>query len=209
MAEVIVWGAGGHGRVVAEAAVRMGYRLVGYADANHARIGSVADAAGRMVLFHEDSIEAWVSESGQRIVVLGVGKNSVRLARSRVFSDQQLPAIVHPAATFSASARLHPGAVVLAGAVINSSAEVGRAAIINTGAIIEHDASVGCGAHVSPGAVLAGGASLGEAAWVGANATVLPGVRIGAEAIVGAGSVVLTEVGAGVTVVGNPAQRIR
>jgi sugar O-acyltransferase (sialic acid O-acetyltransferase NeuD family) len=209
MAEVLVWGSGGHGRVVADLAHRLGHFVAGYSDADSARIGSPADFAGRSVVLEEGAIVRWLSEREGRILALGVGDNAARLAMGRRLPREQLPPLAHPAATIAADVRPGPGTVVLAGAVINTSAEIGMAVIINSGAIVEHDAVIGDGAHVAPGAVLAGAVSLGEEAWVGANATVLPGVRIGARAIVGAGSVVLAEVAPETTVVGNPARRIR
>jgi len=49
---------------------------------------------------------------------------------------------------------------------------------------------------------------VGDNAIIGANATILPGIRLGMNSIIGAGSVVTRDVGAGITVVGNPANPI-
>jgi acetyltransferase EpsM len=207
--DALVWGAGGHGRVVAELARVNGYVVAGYADADPDLLGCLVDDSGGRVLGNDALLDAWLSEEETRIVVLGVGANELRLPMSRRFPDDRIPALLHPTAIVSPSARIGPGSVVLPGAVINAAAVIGRAAIINSAAIIEHDVHVGAGAHISPGAVLTGEGQVGEAAWVGANATVLPGVRIGARAVIGAGAVVLREVPEGATVVGNPARMIR
>lgn len=50
---------------------------------------------------------------------------------------------------------------------------------------------------------------IGTNVWIGGGALILPGVTIGDDAIVGAGSVVTRDVGAGDTVVGNPARLAR
>ncbi|SEN85843.1 maltose O-acetyltransferase [Sphingomonas gellani] len=50
---------------------------------------------------------------------------------------------------------------------------------------------------------------IGANVWIGGGALILPGVTIGDDAIVGAGSVVTRDVGAGETVVGNPARLAR
>ncbi len=47
---------------------------------------------------------------------------------------------------------------------------------------------------------------IGENVWIGGGAIILPGVTIGDDAVIGAGSVVTRDVGAGTTVVGNPAR---
>jgi sugar O-acyltransferase (sialic acid O-acetyltransferase NeuD family) len=209
MREVLVWGAGGHGRVVADLARSNGYSVVGYADRNRELLQSPNDALGSRVVASEEEIGGWLDQDQARILVLGIGDNAVRLAGSRLYPDVRLPPIVHPACVVAGSVVVGPGSTVMAGAILNANVRVGRGAIINTGAILEHDVQVSDGAHVSPGAVLAGGSSVGEGGWVGANATVLPLVRVGAGAIVGAGAVVLEDVPDGATVAGNPARILR
>jgi len=44
---------------------------------------------------------------------------------------------------------------------------------------------------------------------VGSGSTVLQGVRVGAKATIGSGSVVFSKVDEGITVMGNPAKRVR
>jgi acetyltransferase EpsM len=209
MADVLVWGGSGHGRVVADVARSIGYLVAGYADVDLKRLGSVVDGLGARVLGDDAFLEAWLAEDDTRILAMGVGANQLRLAMSQRFVDDRLPTLVHPSAVIAAPMRVGPGSVILAGVVINASAVIGRAAIINSASVIEHDVVVGNGVHISPGAVLTGECRVDEEAWVGANATVLPGIRIGARAMVGAGAVVLADVPAGSTVVGNPARVIR
>ena len=47
---------------------------------------------------------------------------------------------------------------------------------------------------------------IGSDVWIGGGAIILPGVTIGDAAVIGAGSVVTRDVGAGATVMGNPAR---
>jgi maltose O-acetyltransferase len=47
---------------------------------------------------------------------------------------------------------------------------------------------------------------IGSDVWIGGGAIILPGVTIGDAAVIGAGSVVTRDVGAGATVIGNPAR---
>jgi sugar O-acyltransferase (sialic acid O-acetyltransferase NeuD family) len=209
MASALVWGSGGHGRVVADLARSNGHVVAGYADVNRERAGFVVDALGGRVLGDDAFLEGWMAEDDARILVLGVGANEPRLAMSRRFADGRIPALVHPTAAIAEPVTIGAGSVVLASAVMNASAQIGRGVIINSAAVIEHDVIVGDGVHVSPGAVLTGACRVEEGAWVGANATVLPGVRIGSRAVVGAGAVVLEDVPDGSTVVGNPARVIR
>jgi sugar O-acyltransferase (sialic acid O-acetyltransferase NeuD family) len=209
MAELLVWGAGGHGRVVADLARQVGHQVIGYADADPARADAPADAAGARTILPQSAMLEWLEGDAARVLALGVGNNALRLDLARDLPAGRLPALAHPSAVLGSGIERSPGSVVLAGAVLNVGAILGLAAVVNTAAVVEHDAIVGDGAHVSPGAVLAGGATLGVGSWLGANATVLPGVRIGDGAIVGAGAVVLKDVPAQATVVGVPARRSR
>lgn len=201
---VVVYGAGGHGRVVADVALAQGLGVLGFVD-DHKAPGTVLD--GLRVLGGRD----WLVASPGCNVALGVGDNTLREDIDTWLDARGVPltTVVHPSAILSRWASLGPGAVVFPAAVINSGASVGRGAIVNTGAVIEHDTVVGDFAHVSPNATLAGGARVGRSAHVGAGACVLPGRTIGDGSIVGAGAVVNRDVPANTVVAGVPARVLR
>lgn len=208
--KVLVWGAGGHAAVVADAAIVAGLHVAGFVDSRPGTLGQVVLPGEAPVVALDAELRSLLSTgrglpAGAQRLVLGVGDNRDRLDIARLSADDLLATVVHPRAVVAVSVALGPGSVVLAGAVINARARVGRAALINTGAIVEHDCVIGDGAHVSPGAVLAGASSVASLGWIGAGATVLPSVAVGEAATVGAGSVVTRSVPAGSTVVGVPA----
>lgn len=210
---ILIWGAGGHGKVVGELARSLGHRVAGFIDAAPERRGEIVDAAGSAVVATE--AELWLMLAAGDVlpadaehVVPAFGDNSLRLRAVTGLGPHIAPPVAHPSSIVSPSAHIGLGTVVLAGAVVNASAVIGRGVIINTASIVEHDVRVEDGAHVSPGAVLTGGVFVGECAWIGASAVVLPGVRIGSGAIVGAGAVAHRDVPAGSTVVGNPARAV-
>jgi len=208
---LLLWGGGGHGRVVADLVRALGHELVGYVEADAARLGAVVEPGGARVVMPEDELLRLLDDDkrlpgGIDAVVPAVGDNAARLRCLRRLGTFCAPALAHPAAVVSPSARLGVGTVVFAGAVINAAARIGAAVIVNTGAVVEHDCVVGDGAHVSPRAALAGGVRVGERSWVGIGASVIQGVRIGADAVVGAGAAVIRDVPDGATVVGVPAK---
>jgi sugar O-acyltransferase (sialic acid O-acetyltransferase NeuD family) len=213
-ASLLIWGAGGHGRVVADLARLKGYKVVGYIDINPHRVGTVVDKDDTRVLLSEKDLEFFLMRGeplpgGASLVALGIGDNEIRLRCLSRLGGRCAPALVHPKAVVASTVSVGPGTVIMAGAVVNDQASLGRGAIVNSGAIVEHDCVLHDGVHISPGAVLAGGVMVETLAWIGAGATVLPQVKIGPGAIVGAGAVVLRDVASGTTVVGNPARIIR
>jgi sugar O-acyltransferase (sialic acid O-acetyltransferase NeuD family) len=209
----LVWGGGGHGRVVADVARAGGATVVGFIDRDAAKVGLRISPSGDSIVLEEavflDRVMAGRGlPYSATCVALGIGDNAQRSRCRGRLDEALLPPIVHPASTVSSSARIGLGAVVMANVVVNAGASIGDGAILNTACVIEHDCVIGDDAHVSPGAILAGAVKVGAGAWVGAGATVIPGLSVGEWAVVGAGAVVIRDVPPGVTVVGNPARAI-
>jgi sugar O-acyltransferase (sialic acid O-acetyltransferase NeuD family) len=208
---LLVWGGGGHGKVVADVARAAGHAIAGYVDRDSAKLGGVVEPGGSVVVMTEDELRAVLAAGGALphgagAVALAIGDNALRAAALEALGGLAAPALVHPSAAVSPSAGLGAGTVVFPLAAVNAAATLGRGVIVNTGAIVEHDCVIGEGAHLSPGSVLGGGVAIGARSWVGAGATVLPGVRIGRGVRVGAGAVVLRDVPDGQTVAGVPAR---
>lgn len=209
---LLVWGGGGHGRVVADLVRAVGHELAGYVDRDPARLGEVVEPGGGRVVVAEQEFlrQAAVGQcaNGAGGITLGIGDNRAREASLGRVPGLYAPPLVHPSAVVSPSAALGRGTVVLPLGAVNAAARLGDAVIVNTAAVVEHDCVLEGGVHVSPGAVLAGGVQVGARSWVGAGAVVIQGVRVGRDVIVGAGAVVIRDVADGTTVVGNPARPI-
>lgn len=198
-----IWGASGHGKVVAEIAMLVGWRKIFFYDDAwplKTTLGQWEIQGGAASLFDA------LGELGG--VVVAIGHNGVRkdkLERLQAFGAEVI-SLVHPAATVSASASLGAGTVVMAGAIINADARVGIGAILNTACSVDHDCVLGDAVHISPGSHLAGGVQVGDCSWIGIGASVRQGVNIGAKVIVGAGAAVVADVVDGLTVIGVPAK---
>lgn len=206
----VIWGAGGHGRVVHDVLVACGDEVVGFVDRNppgsHLSIGG----AVRLPVASEAELAGGTLPFGATAVACGVGDCAGRLAGFLAWSGRhRSPARVHPSAILGTGVQVGEGSVVMPGVVINAGARIGRAAIVNTSAVVEHDCVLDDGVHVSPGAVLCGDVQVGRATWIGAGAVIIPGRRLGAGVTVGAGSTVLVDVPDGTTVVGSPARPTR
>jgi acetyltransferase EpsM len=209
----LIWGAGGHGKVVAELVRACGNEVAGFVDVDPAKIGQVAEPGGARVVLLQGDLLRRVRQHGSYpygidAMALAIGDNRQRQRGLGLLGECLVPHLVHPSATVSPSAVLGRGTVVFPRAVVNPDAWIGEAVIVNTRAVVEHDCRVAHGAHISPGAVLAGGVEVGERSWIGAGATVIQGVVIGSDATVGAGAVVLRDVPGNTVVVGVPARPI-
>lgn len=207
---ILVWGAGGHGRVVADLVRQCGLRMIGFVDARAWSPQREGGAGDRVITSQDDLVRRLRAEEplpgGAGAIVPGVGDNGARLSYMHLMQPVLAAPLVHPRAVVSSTVHIATGTVVLACAVVNADARIGRVAIINSAAVVEHDCVLEDGVHVSPGAILAGGVSIGRGSWIGAGAIILEGRRVGANAVVGAGAVVTRDVADGVVVVGSPAR---
>ena len=207
--ELVLFGAGGHAAVVADAAVAAGFVLAGVLSTPRPESDGRPPFGGVPWLGDPDTPLPALADLLARgaFVHAAVGDPTLRRRWLEPRGDAAA-AIVHPSAIVSPSATIQAGAFIGPRAVVNARATIGRGAIVNSGAIVEHDAVVGDYAHVAPGAILLGAAVVGAMAMVGGGAVVLPGVEIGAEATLAAGAVATIAVPPEATAIGVPA-RIR
>ena len=197
---LVIYGAGGHGLVVAETAALAGHHVLGFID----DAAAVGEAVGAWRVLGAGS------DAGDAAVIVAVGENAARwkLLQKLAAGGARIATVVHPGAHVSTSAKIGAGVFIGAAAVVNGAADLGAGAIVNSGAIVEHHVRLGAACHVGPGATLAGRVVIGDRALIGAGAVVIPGRVVGDDAVVGAGAVVVRDVPAAAKVAGCPARAI-
>lgn len=201
---LFIIGAGGHGKVVADAAMCQGnWDEIFFIDDRYPSLSSVM---GIEVVAQTNNIKQFCDENSEVIVAIGDNQIRQRLQEYAFSQGFSVASVIHPRAVIAQSAKIETGSVVFAGAIINSEATVGKGVIINTGAIIEHDCAVGDWTHICPKVGCAGGVQVGAHVWIGIGANVIQNVKIGDYAKIGAGSVVLKTVDSHQQVVGVPAK---
>jgi UDP-perosamine 4-acetyltransferase len=207
--DVIIAGAGGHGRVVLDILRAANeYTVVGFLDANQDLHG--AEIAGVPVLGNLNLLFKLKSKKiGGAIVAIGDNRIRASYAEKLGAAGLKLINAVHPSAVVSPTAQLGCNLVIAAGAIVCTDAKIADSAIINTAAVVDHECEIGEAAHIAPRVCLAGRVTVGEGAFVGIGANVLPCLRIGEHAIVGGGTLVRRDVPAGATVVGVPGRIIK
>lgn len=193
---LIIIGAGGHGKVIADNAIKNGYTDICFVD-DH--------ATGTCMGFPIAGTGADVSslDDGKTDFIIGVGNNEIR-KRIAEAHDVNWVTLVHPSAQIGACVSIGKGTVVMAGAIINPCASIGEHCIINTGAIVEHDNVIGDYAHISPNVALGGTVRVGDLTHVGIGAVVRNNIRICGMSTIGAGAVVVKDIDHCGTYIGVP-----
>jgi sugar O-acyltransferase (sialic acid O-acetyltransferase NeuD family) len=201
---ILIIGAGGHARVIAEIVSLLGHDLVGFLDDNPELKGKTL--AGSTVL---DSIEMFEAYSFDQLII-GIGNNrlryKLRTTEFKTVNNEQWFTAIHPMSIISRSAKIGFGTVIMAGTIINCDAIIENHSIINTGSTIDHDCAIADYSHIAPGVNLAGGVKIGTGTLMGIAACAIPYAKVGAWATVGAGATVVSDVNDYLTVVGTPAR---
>lgn len=202
MSSLLIFGASGHGRVVADAAQRAGiFTGLAATDRDPARCrGELLPG----VALHpcDDALSQAVA------VHIAIGDNAARERESHAAGLERVASVIHPQASISLHASIAPGCFIAAQAVVAPMAQLAQGVIVNHGVVIDHDVVVGAFSHVAPGATLGGGATIGARVLVGAGARVLPGVTVCDGAVIGAGAVVHRDITAAGVYAGVPARRV-
>ena len=204
---LIVYGSGGHAKVVVEAALAVSpNRSIILIDDNPEAHGT--KVLGCIVVGGRERLSP---QAGDVAVALGIGGNAARADILQWLTDagSRLETVIHPSATVSPSAMIGEGVFIAAKAVVIAEAIIGRGVIINTAASVDHDCRIGEAAHIAPGAHLCGNVSVGARSLVGVGTAVSPGVSIGDDVIVGAGSAVVRDLPSGGRFGGCPARALR
>lgn len=207
MKGLLIAGAGGHGKVVADTAYASGcWNNIAFLDD---RFPFLHDVLGWPVLGKLEQAADYVGDYGNLVVALG--DNLLRVNLIKKFSEIgfYIPVLVHNTAYVSKFAELAAGSVVFAKAVVNAGAKIGLGSIINTGATVDHDCLLGQGVHLSPGVHLAGKVSVGSYSQVGIGTSVIQQVFIGENVLIGAGSVIANNIKNNVVVMGVPGRVVK
>ena len=202
MKQLMIIGASGHGKVVADIAKKNGYDEICFLDDNE----SLTECGGYSVVGKSNQYADFGCDV---IVAIGNAKIRERILTEVELAGKNIPTLVHPYASVDENVEIGSGSVVVAGAVINSGAIIGKGCIINTCASVDHDCEIADYVHISVGSHVAGTVSIGEHTWIGAGAIVSNNVNICADCMIGAGAVVIRNIAKSGTYVGCPARMIR
>ena len=200
MKRILIIGASGHGKVVADIAKLNGYESILFFDDNE----SLKECGKYPVVGKTTDINNFEGD-----VIVAIGNSSIREKIQNSLYDRTVPILIHPSAVIDSTVKISEGTVVMAGAVINADVVLGRGCIINTCSSVDHDCRIGDFVHVSVGAHIAGTVEIGERTWIGIGAAVSNNVSICSECMIGAGAVVVKDIDMEGTYVGVPVRKVK
>lgn len=195
MNRLIIIGASGHGKVVADIALKIGYTDIVFLDDNE----SISECAGFQVIGKTSEAPFMYGDK-----IVAIGNASVReILLSRI----KAVTLIHPDAVIGRNVVFGEGTVVMAGAVINTDTVIGKGCIINTCSSVDHDCIIGDFVHIAVGAHLSGTVHVGNDTWIGAGSTVSNNIDICSNCIIGTGAVVVNSIDVAGTYIGVPARK--
>ena len=203
MRKLMIIGAGGHGRVIADIAQKTGlYGHIAFLDDDLSRKLPGYELMGKV-----NEYQKW---KDTHEFIVAVGNNRIRNDIQKALEKQvTITTLIHPCASIGEWVTLGAGTVAMANTAVNSGAVIGDGVIINTGSTIDHDCKIGNYVHVAPGSHISGNVSIGDRAWIGVGSSIVNNICLCDECMIGAGAVVVGDIKVMGTYVGVPARRIR
>lgn len=145
---LIILGAGGHGRVVADIARQTGrYEQIQFLD-DQAVGADIVGKCEEYFRFKDADIEMYPA----------FGNNEARIQWENKIMEAEiiLAKIVHPLAYVSPQAEVADGCVIMPYAIVNTGTIIKKACILNIGSLVDHDCILEEGCHLAPGAIVKG-----------------------------------------------------
>ena len=198
---IVIIGAGGHAKVIADIIEKSGDTVYGFLDDN-----KEAKLYGYKYYGNIAECDKIAKENIDIYFIIAIGNNNIRKQISNTYNLNYCT-LIHPSAVIGANVVIGKGTAVMANVVINPSTTIGSHCILNTGCIIEHDNKIDDYVHISPNATLGGTVNVGECTHIAIGATVINNINIVEGCTIGAGAVVVKDIIEKGNYIGIPAKR--
>ncbi|MFD1348012.1 acetyltransferase [Oceanobacillus caeni] len=203
--KLLIIGASGHGKVIADIALKMDkWQEIAFLDDDQ----NLNTIMGLEVIGVSDMAYKVINKYD---IFVGIGNNTIRkkILEKLESLGANIPILIHPSAVVGEKVSFGVGTVVMAGSVINCCTSIGKGCVINTGSTIDHDNKIGDFIHISPGAHLAGTVTVGQGTWLGISSVISNNISIASNCQIGAGAVVVKDITESGIYIGVPARRIK
>ncbi|TCT12860.1 sugar O-acyltransferase (sialic acid O-acetyltransferase NeuD family) [Natranaerovirga pectinivora] len=201
---LLIIGASGHGKVVADIAIKMNkWQDIAFLDDDD----SIKKSMGLEVIGKTSDAYTYKDEAD---FFVAIGNNATRKKIQEKLEEEGVSVVklIHPSTILGTDVEIGNGTVLMAGVVINSSGRIGKGCIINTSCSLDHDNLIGDYVHISPGVRLAGTVNISKECWIGIGSVISNNVNICSGCKLGAGSVVVKDITESGTYVGVPVRRV-
>lgn len=195
MKSIYIYGASGHGLVVADIARACGYEdiiFIDDGDNDYPTFEDIKNTSGIPISF-------------------GIGSNSIRakLFERVLKSGIEIVSLIHPSSIVSSCVTIGRGTVIMPNVVVNTNAKIGNSVILNSSSVVEHECVIDDFVHISPKVAIAGNVNIGKSTHIGIGSCVIQGITIGTNVLIGAGSVVVKNINDNTKAYGNPCKEIK
>lgn len=203
--KLLIIGASGHGKVVADIASKMEkWSDIAFLDDDQSKTSIL----NFPVINSTNAIKEYIHEY-DIFVAIGNNKTRKKLISECEHLGATLPILVHPSAIIGMDVHIGFGSVIMANSVINASTVIGVGCIINTSVSVDHDNKIGNYVHISPGAHLAGTIRVGDNCWIGAGAILRNNITLGENIVIGMSAAVIHDIQDEGTYIGIPARKMK
>ena len=207
--DVIIMGAGGHAKVIADIIHKSGDNVLGFLDDTKEKGNIIIKDINLKVIGKVDECVKISKINSNVKFIIAIGNNQIRKQISERYKDIEYYTAIHPSAQIALDVEIEEGTAIMANACINTSAKIGKHCIINTGAIVEHDNQIENYVHISPNGTCCGTVKIGELTHIGAGAIVKNNINITSECVIGAGTIVVKDINEKGTYIGVPAKKMK
>ena len=206
---VVIIGAGGHAKVIADIIIKNGDNVYGFLDDNIEK-GTIIIKEKNIKIIGDLNLRLSLPITHPELkYIVAIGNNNRRKEVTENMINNVFYTAIHPTAIIGMDVNIGEGTAIMAGTCINSNTSIGNHCIINTGAIVEHDNIIEDYVHISPNATLCGFVKIGKYVQVGAGAMIRNCVSVIHNCLIGMGATVIKDISEEGTYVGVPASKIR
>lgn len=202
MIDVIILGAGGTGREIAEMFSEVfdteNFRLKGFLsdyDTGVEALGTIKDYQ--------------ICENDRFILAIGDVTGRRKVAENILSRGGKFINFIHPLAKVLSSANIGDGVIIFPFAWVGANAEVGDFCFINLHAACGHDVKLGKFSELAPYSAVGGGCNVGEECLFALHAVVAPKTVLGNKTVIAQGSTIQKNQSDNALIVGVPGKRCR
>lgn len=206
--KIIIIGAGGHAKVVIDIIeLQSNYEIIGII----AQEDEKKKELFGYKIYKGDKYLLTFYNKGIKNIAIGIGGYKSNSLRKKIFNKVQkigfnIPALIHPKAIVSSTAKIDDGSVIFAGVILNPEVQIRKNSIIATGSSIDHETIIEDHVLVSAGVTVGACTLIKEEVLVALGAKIISGVEIGSKALIASGAVVVNNINPETIVFGVPAR---